>query len=668
MINLGKPEFAQEEIDAVAEVIRSGWVGRGKQVELFEQEFAAYSGAKYAVAINGCTVGLFLSLKHLGIGPSDEVIVPSNTWNATAAVVVQLGATPVFADILPDTWCLDPDDVRKRITSKTKAVVPVHYAARFAYGFEKFPVPVIYDSAHRMEPLGFPGVTSVHSFYVTKNITTVRGGMILTNDLEEAEWYRMMRTSGIRKDVLKRYAGGDFHYEVEDPSWNFDMSDVEAAIGRAQLKKIGKFEQRRNEIVARYNEAFGLRNSGNHLYPITVDNRNEVIPYLKEQGIQAGVHYFALHLMKGYAKYRTEKLPVTEFFSNTSVSLPIYSSLELSDVDKVIEAVQASAKFISYAKPEAQKAGAEKKTRVSVGIPVYNEEANILYLLKRILEQDQDGFNLEEIIVISDGSTDSTTSLVRQLNHPKVRLIDSPQRLGQQARQNELLRLFSGDVLAILEGDILPYNQRTLAELITPFHTEGQKPDMVVGSAVPIEPQTFFERIMVTGDAIKKGAFQEWKDGMNVYACGGHCMKAISRNFAEKLQWPLAVPEDSYTYFRLKELNMVFVRNPEAKAYMRHVTNFRDRIRQCTKFVSGRRALEQYFRPELVAQDYDVPFGLMLKHMVRGLIRKPVLTVLYAGEVALNRLVTITAKRFNHLYNPYTTSKTLGDSVKEARM
>jgi dTDP-4-amino-4,6-dideoxygalactose transaminase/GT2 family glycosyltransferase len=345
MINLGKPSFGQEEIDAVAEVIRSGWVGRGKNVEEFEKEFASYSGAKYAIAVNGCTVGLYLSLKRLGIGVGDEVIVPSMTWNASAAVVVALGATVVFADVVEGIWCLDAEDVRRKITKNTKAVIPVHFAGQFATGFENFEIPVIYDSAHRIAKNAFPGITSVHSFYVTKNITTVRGGMVLTNDEEEYKWLKQARTSGINHDVLKRYKDGNFEYEVEDPSWNFDMSDIEATIGRVQLGKIDEFTAKREAIVAKYNQAFGSNNKGNHLYHILVENRPEFIAKMKENGIQCGVHYFALHLMKGYQKYNQGSLPVTEFFSACNVSMPLYTDLTDSDIQHIIDQTLKLAKF-----------------------------------------------------------------------------------------------------------------------------------------------------------------------------------------------------------------------------------------------------------------------------------------------------------------------------------
>lgn len=346
MINLGKPSFDQQEIDVVSEVIKSGWVGRGPNVEAFEKEFAAHQGAKFGVAMNGCTFGLFLSLRYRKIGPGDEVIVPSMTWNATAAVVFQSGATPVFADVIPGTWCLDPEDVKRKITDKTKLVIAVHYAAQFAKGFENFPVPVLYDSAHRVEEGGFPGISSVHSFYVTKNFCSVRGGMVLTNDPDEAAWIKMCVGSGNKTEVLKRYTSGAFHYEIEYPSWNFDMTDIEGAIARVQLKKLPGFMKRREEVLQKYNEAFGLHNTGNHLYPILVENRDEFLSKMREKGVQCGIHYLPLHLMKGYKHLTAGSLPVTEYFGAHMVSLPFFPGLSDQDVQTVIDAVLSTEKPI----------------------------------------------------------------------------------------------------------------------------------------------------------------------------------------------------------------------------------------------------------------------------------------------------------------------------------
>lgn len=352
-INLTKASISEKELEAVKRVLDSGWLIRGKETQALEEEVAAYTGAKYAIATNGCTMALWLVVKYMNLKKTDEVIVPPITWSATASIVIQAGATPVFADINEENWCLDPEDVKRKITLNTKLIIPVHYAARYAKGFENFPVPVLFDSAHRIEKDGFNGITSCLSFYAVKNMTTVRGGMILTNDEEAAKWYRMACHGGMAKDTLSRYQGkgsqisaSNFYYEVEVPSWNFDMTDVEAAIGREQLKKLPALTEKRNNLVKRYNEAFNLKNTGNHLYSILVNNRDEFLVKMKEAGIQCSIHYLPLHLMKGYAEYKRVSLPVAEFVGSHCVSIPMFPDMSIEEVDYVIEHVKKYANIV----------------------------------------------------------------------------------------------------------------------------------------------------------------------------------------------------------------------------------------------------------------------------------------------------------------------------------
>lgn len=352
-INLTKASIDEKELAAVKRVLDSGWLIRGKETLAFEQEVAAFAGAKHGIATNGCTMALYLVLKRMQLKKTDEVIVPSITWSATASVVIQAGGTPVFADVKREDWCLDPEDVKRKITPNTKLVIPVHYGARVAEGFKDFPVPVLFDSAHRLEKNSFDGITSCHSFYAVKNMTTVRGGMILTNDDEAAKWYRMACHGGLAKDTLSRYQGkggqidaSNFYYEVEVPSWNFDMTDVEAAIGREQLQKYEGLLEKRNKLVKRYNEALDMKNTGNHLYSFLVENRDEFLVKMKEAGIQCSIHYLPLHLMKGYAEYRKGELPNTEFIGKRCVSIPLFADMTEEEQDYVIDHVKKFAKIV----------------------------------------------------------------------------------------------------------------------------------------------------------------------------------------------------------------------------------------------------------------------------------------------------------------------------------
>jgi perosamine synthetase len=202
---------------------------------------------------------------------------------------------------------------------------------------------VLFDSAHRIERDDFKGITSCYSFYAVKNMTTARGGMIVTDDQEAAKWYRMLCHGGIAKDTISRYEGtsvaddpSSFYYEVEAPSWNFDMTDIEAAIGRAQLKKIESLNEKRNRIVAKYNEAFSLQNGGNHMYVLLVKNRDQFLVDMRKVGVQCAIHYIPLHTMKGYQHLKTGTLPVTDYIGRHCVTIPLYPELSEEDTEYVI--------------------------------------------------------------------------------------------------------------------------------------------------------------------------------------------------------------------------------------------------------------------------------------------------------------------------------------------
>ncbi len=351
-INLSRPNIGRDEINAAVAVLKSEWLIRGQHCVALEQEFAKFIGSKYAVATNGCTMALYLALSKLNLKSGDEVIVPSLTWTATAAVVIHAGGVPVFADVKLSDWCLDPADVKRKITKKTKAIIPVHFAARYATGFSSFSVPVIYDSAHRIEKNDFRGNVSCYSFYAVKNMTTVRGGMIATNSKKDWNFYQKACHGGLTKDTLARYRGREkvddpsgFYWEVDFPSWNFDMTDVEAAIGRKQLLKVEKFNNKRNEIVNKYNKAFGFKNTGNHLYPILVENRDRFLISMRKAGIHLGIHYLPLHKMKGYKKYFRGSLRNTEFIGARCVSLPLYPRLKGKEISSIIKNTLKFAKF-----------------------------------------------------------------------------------------------------------------------------------------------------------------------------------------------------------------------------------------------------------------------------------------------------------------------------------
>jgi dTDP-4-amino-4,6-dideoxygalactose transaminase len=369
----GSPQLLEPEIDEVIDTLRSAWIGTGPKVARFEKEFAEYVGAANAVALGSCTGALHLALVTLGLKPGDEVIVPAMTFAATANVVVHAGATPVFADVDRRTHCLDPHDVERRITPKTRALIPVHFAGRPAEMdtlmaiANKHELLVVEDCAHAIETLrhgqhaGTFGDVGAFSFYVTKNVVTGEGGMLVTADTAQAARVKTLALHGMSADAWKRFSDEGFkHYEVVEPGFKYNMTDMQAAIGVHQLERIEANLKRRNEIWRRYDDAFrerpvflpaseepGTRHA-RHLYTLLLDtdrlaiDRDAFQRELHVRNIGTGIHYRALHLHEYYRRtfgYERGHLPNAEWVSDRTISLPLSPKLSDRDVEDVTSAV-----------------------------------------------------------------------------------------------------------------------------------------------------------------------------------------------------------------------------------------------------------------------------------------------------------------------------------------
>ncbi len=363
----------ETEVAAVSEVVRSGWLTMGPRTVEFETQFAAYVGAKHALAVSSCTAALHLCLDAAGLERGDEVLVPANTFTATAEVVEYLGCRPVFVDIDSDTLNLDVADAARRITARTRAVIPVHFGGQPCDMDEihalasKHSLRVIEDAAHSL-PASYKGKSvgtlsemTAFSFYATKTLATGEGGMVTTESDAIADRIRIMRLHGISRDAWKRYtAEGSWYYEVVAPGFKYNFTDIQAALGLAQLAKCDRMDQMRREITDRYNGAFagvaGLqtpveksdRISSCHLYVLRVDaevtgiHRDKVVEGLKARGVSASVHFIPLHRQPFYAQkygYKPEDLPVANAEYQKYFSLPIYPGLTSEEIDYVIESV-----------------------------------------------------------------------------------------------------------------------------------------------------------------------------------------------------------------------------------------------------------------------------------------------------------------------------------------
>jgi dTDP-4-amino-4,6-dideoxygalactose transaminase len=365
----------EEEVQAVAEVIRSGWLTMGPKTCEFENEFAEYVGAKHAIAVSTGTAALHLSLEAAGIRAGDEVIIPTTTFTATGEAVTYLGARPVLADIEPRTMNLDPNDVASRITRKTKALIPVHLGGQPCDMDElialsnRHGLRIVEDAAHalpsryRGKRVGQISEFTCFSFYATKTLTTGEGGMITTDIQTAADRMRLMRLHGIERDAWKRYrADGSWHYEVLEAGFKYNLTDFQSALGMVQLRKCTAMKDARLAIARRYNEAFvgneslitptvfEDRDTSWHLYilrlrfdTLLAGDRDRFVQELQKRGIGCSVHFIPLHLQPYYQKaygYRAGDFPQAEIVYRSCLSLPIYPDLTDHMIERVVAAVQ----------------------------------------------------------------------------------------------------------------------------------------------------------------------------------------------------------------------------------------------------------------------------------------------------------------------------------------
>lgn len=346
-IPFAKANIGEEEIKAVEGVLRSGWLTQGTKVQEFEEKFAEYVGAKYAIAVNSATSALFLCLRYLKEQnkKGKYVIAPSLTFSASASTAIHNNLSVVFSDVTDINYCLNDSKLNNSLEKnpgKVLGVVSVHLTGnKSLMGLKDFNVPIIEDSAHRILPKTQGNNPVCYSFYATKNMTTGEGGMITTNNEAMAAWFKMARLHGCDKDGFKRYKeGSGWKYEIKFCGWKMNMTDIMAAIGIEQLKKLPEMNNQRQRCVDRYNKAFGLNRTGLHLYPIRVNNREKFMDLMKYEEIGCSVHFLPLHKMPAYKKCKClDDMKVTETLGEQFVSLPLYPTLKDEEIDYVCEKV-----------------------------------------------------------------------------------------------------------------------------------------------------------------------------------------------------------------------------------------------------------------------------------------------------------------------------------------
>ena len=369
----GSPLIGEAEIAEVVDSLRSGWIGTGPKVQRFEQMLADYVGVGHARCLSSCTAALILSQRVLGIGPGDEVLVPAMTFVASANAIEHAGATPVLIDSEPGTGLIDLDQAREAITPRTKAIMPVHLAGRpvdmdrlNALRDERG-LHVIEDAAHALgaewkgRRIGAFGNLTAFSFYVTKNVTTIEGGALVTEDPALAERAERLALHGLSLGAWQRFSDAGFrHYEVVEPGFKYNMTDVQAALGLHQLPMLNAWIERRAVLWARYDALLADlpvttpppanpdTTHARHLYQVTIDpavalTRDQLLDGLTARRIGTGVHYRGVHLHPFYRdKYglRPEQFPVASAISERTLSLPLSPKVSEADQDDVVEALR----------------------------------------------------------------------------------------------------------------------------------------------------------------------------------------------------------------------------------------------------------------------------------------------------------------------------------------
>lgn len=374
-IPFSRPTIEEDDIREVIDTLRTGWLASGPKAARFEELFRQRLDVPHAIAVTSATAGLHLVLLALGIGEGDEVIVPSITWPSTANMVELVGARPIFADVDADTLQLDPSEVARLLTSRTKAVIPVHYAGApsdldaIRDVIRGKPIRLIEDAAHalgtyyRGREIGSDSEIALFSFHPTKNFTSAEGGMVICREDDLASRLRNLRFHGINRDAWQRYTGGSRqHYDVIEPGFKYNLSDLHASLGVVQFHKLDRFNECRRQLAQQYDEmlskvsgveplgrvAYSEKHSW-HLYVIRFRSvsqsglRDVVIQKLREDGIGVGIHFLPIHLTSHYCTrygYEEADLPNAEKAGKEILSLPLYPLLSFEQQMTVVESLK----------------------------------------------------------------------------------------------------------------------------------------------------------------------------------------------------------------------------------------------------------------------------------------------------------------------------------------
>jgi len=664
-----KPYITGNEITYIQDIIGRGFDMSGdgiytKRVHSFLER--KYKTNKALLTTSG-TAALEFAVRLLKLVPGDEVILPSYTFSSTAnAVLINNGLKVVFADIDKNTLNIDPNDIERKITKNTKAIIVVHYAGvacdmdRIMKIAKKYNLKVIEDAAQGIEAkykgkyLGTIGDFGCISFHDTKNITAGEAGALFVNtqDKEIIERAEIVREKGTNRTKF-------FRGEVDKYTWveigsSYLPSDILAAFLLAQLENAEKITKLRKQIFNQYKkrlahlERDGLiklpfvpqyTNHNAHIFYVIFNNeeiRDYVMAYLRKKGVSAPFHYVPLHSSPiGISLgYKPEDLPITEDLSYRLIRLPIFAEMKKKEVDYVIRNLERALYQYEAERPS-----------VTVGISAFNEGKNIRKIVNQILMQNENGWRLREVIVMSDGSSDNTVSEVQKINDERVKIFEDHKRFGKSYRINQILKKSKGEITVLFDGDIKIGNEAVISSLVEKFREENVM--VVGGNTKPFTPKTFFEKAVYSTFLVFEDSRMRIKNGNNIFGCTGGCM-AIRKRFAKQIEIPSVINDDDFIYFSCIKAGFEFRHASDAEAYYKLPKTLKDYLKQV--FRSDPHAVSQNFTQyfgNLVKDEYKRPLPFYMHSILKSFIKNPIgVTYMIFVNVVCVPLFPVVSKRY----------------------
>lgn len=661
-IKFTKPFYSGKELEYLQDVIKNekDIAGDGEYTQKVHNYFEKKYGVARALMTTSATTALEFAVRLLNLEQDDEILVPSFTFSSTVNAILVNFVKPVFVDVTEDTLNIDPDDIERKITKKTKAIMVVHYAGvacdmdRIMKIAKKFNLKVIEDAAqcieakHKNKYLGTIGDFGCLSFHGTKNVVSGEGGLLLINTKDEKVIRRaeIIREKGTNRTEFM--LGQVDKYTWVDIGSSILPSDLLSAVLYAQLENVSKNIKKRLTIYNKYSTALKsfqnqrliklptlpkYSNHNAHIFYILLsdnENRNFLLKFLKEKGIGATFHYVPLHSSPYGRKmgYKAEDLPVTESIAGRLLRLPLHAGMTVEEVKYVINMVKKGLE-------EIKQMQTDKIASLSVGIPAYNESNNIKYIIEGVIDQKQTAYKLEEIIIVTDGCTDGTNKIVEKLvkKYPIIKLHHDGKRMGKASRLNQIYQLNKSKLLLTLDADV---KLGTKEEINIMVKAMGKNGVVVGGNLIPIKPKGFIKTLYYQNYALWNEMRQDLNSGDHIANLYGSAT-LVKGAFAKTIVYPVNITADEeYLYFSAKKVDgFRFAKN--TCFYFKPVQSFREYLVHGRRVLNERNYIVEYFGSKSL-KAHHIPTKTKLKELARLGLFNPVVCL---GVVILNIIIRI---------------------------